>query len=410
LKPSELLQLTCASEFGSLCKEWLSLAADLENTSYFQTPDWVLSWWNTVGDQPFTLIATWRSESGQLEAIALLSRVRERLNRRGNLAVPVWANTGSGPGAADHCGWLARPNRIAAVRDWLLRQSPKGTLLFRSMDPEVSAQIGSVARAVRRTACPRLHIPSDGSEVVPSSSFRQQLRSRGRKLKAAGVAFRWVDPPEMDERMLELLASLHQARWRAKSASSNFTLDQIDLHRGLIQRSSAGRGPAAVVAEYQDQVIGILYGFWWKDVFAYYQLGWNPDWAQYSLGTILLQQGIEMTRCRGGRVFDFLRGSEPFKYHFGARDRIDTTWLAPRGLSGPILIIAFRVRELLRSIQARNRRTERPRRIHAHTREGYLHRDAGGHEETCKDAGIAIELSHIAHEQHHQHQAEGANI
>jgi CelD/BcsL family acetyltransferase involved in cellulose biosynthesis len=353
LKPSELFQLTCPSELGSLGEEWLDLAASLDNTSYFQTPDWVLSWWNTVGGQPFTLVVTWRGESGQLEAIALLSRVGERIDRRVKLTVPVWANTGSGPGGADHCGWLARSNRIADVRDWLLRQSFGGTLLFRNLDPEVSTHIEGVARQVHRTTCPRMHILSEDSETGRSANFREQLRAKGRKLRRAGVTMRWVDPSDMDDRVLEALIVLHQARWDAKGASSNFTPQQIDLHRRLIKQSGAGRGPAAVIAEHREQVIGVLYGFWWKDVFTYYQLGWNPDWASYSLGTLLLQEGIKMAKCKGARVFDFLRGNEPFKYRFGAHDRIDTTWIIPRGLPGTMLTFAFSARNLLRSILKR---------------------------------------------------------
>lgn len=350
LKPSHVFQLTRSLELDLLREEWLALANSLENTSYFQTPDWVLSWWNTVGGQPFTLVATWRSESGGLDAIACLSRVHEWVDRRVKLAVPVWANTGSGPGKADHCGWLARRNRVSAVFDWLLRESSGGTLLLRSLDAEFCKDIGCAAQAVHRTTCPRLDIPSDGSKIGRSANFREQLRAKGRKLRKTGVVLKWVEPPDMQDHIVASLLSLHTACWRVKGALSSFTWDQIDLHRSLIKQGGAGRGPAAVVAEHRDQAIGVLYGFWWKDVFYYYQLGWNPDWAPYNLGTVLLHEAIEMARSGGAQVFDFLRGSELFKYRFGARDRIDSTFMVPRGLSGAMLTFAFFTRRLLRSI------------------------------------------------------------
>lgn len=350
VRPSELFQLAPSLELSALKEEWRNLAVRLHNTSYFRTPDWVLSWWNTVGGQPFTLVATWRNETNRLEAIALLSRVRQRYFHGVNLGVRVWTNTGSGPGSADHCGWLACSNRTADVRNWLLHKASERTLVLQNCDPEVGIHLNGVARPVQQIACPRLYIPACDTEVGRSANFRQQLRAKRRKLHKAGVTLRWVDPPDMDEQVLESLFSLHEARWNSKNVTSNFSSEQFDLHRSLTRNADISRGPAAVLAEYREQVVGVLYGFWWKDVFAYYQLGWHPDWKSYSLGLLLLRDAIEMAKSRGARVFDFLRGDEPFKYRFGAEDHVDTTWIVPRSLSGDALTLAYSGRNLLRWI------------------------------------------------------------
>jgi hypothetical protein len=44
---------------------------------------------------------------------------------------------------------------------------------------------------------------------------------------------------------------------------------------------------------------------------------------------------------------DFLRGGEPYKYRFGARDHWDHTWLVPRGPAGALLALRHRARRLL---------------------------------------------------------------
>jgi hypothetical protein len=97
----------------------------------------------------------------------------------------------------------------------------------------------------------------------------------------------------------------------------------------------------------------VVYGFWWKDVFAYYQMGWDAAYADHGLGTVLLREAVRMTASRGGRVFDFLRGTEPVKYRFHAQDRIDTTWLVPRGWPGSVLAVSFDARRLARSLRMR---------------------------------------------------------
>jgi CelD/BcsL family acetyltransferase involved in cellulose biosynthesis len=85
------------------------------------------------------------------------------------------------------------------------------------------------------------------------------------------------------------------------------------------------------------KAVGVLYGFIWGNTFAYYQGGWDAAWARFSLGTVLVRQAIRFAMLSGAKHFDFLRGAEPYKYRFGATDRIDETWLLPRGYSGWLL-------------------------------------------------------------------------
>ncbi|HXE81572.1 MAG TPA: GNAT family N-acetyltransferase [Vicinamibacterales bacterium] len=347
-EPTQVVWLDSVSSLGTLRDEWLQLAEDLPAASYFQTPDWVLAWWRTIGGEPRTAVAVWRNDAGGLDAVVALSRVRQPLHRRVPFPVPVWINAGSGTGAGDHCGWLVRPHRQEAVWDWVRRQTGRETLLLQNVD-RAHGPASPLLKPVWDTICPRCHVAD--VETKYSSNFRQQLRARERKIRRMGVTLRWVDPPAVDDRVLDALFSLHQNRWRQKNGRSSFAADHLALHRMLAASSAPGRGPGAVIAEHEGTCIGVLYGFWWRDSFAYYQMGWDPAWAKYSVGLVLLRDAIKMTRERGGQVFDFLRGPEPFKYRFGAEDRVDTTWLLPKGWTGPVLRSGFAGRRVLRTIR-----------------------------------------------------------
>jgi CelD/BcsL family acetyltransferase involved in cellulose biosynthesis len=351
-RPTAVARLTGLDGLDELRREWLGLASEVPDSSYFQTPDWVLSWWETLAGEPLTLVATWRSASGRLEAIALLSHVRQPLHRRLQLRVPAWINTGSGAGAADHCGWLALPHLSGAVRRWMLAQGGRHPLLLQSLSPDLGRDLAPEARPVRRMQVPRLLITADSADGAGSTRFRQQLRSKERKLRAAGATLYWIDPSEMHDQVLDSLVTLHQRRWATVRGRSHFGSEDLALHRRLIQRGGPGRGPAAVVAEYAGRPIGILYGFWWRNIFAYYQMGWDPEWARYSPGLLLLREGIRMAAARGGEVFDFLRGTEPVKYRFGVQERSDTTWLVCRGWSGRVLSMSFAALGMIHQIRA----------------------------------------------------------
>jgi CelD/BcsL family acetyltransferase involved in cellulose biosynthesis len=317
-------------------RDWLALAERCQDSSYFQTPDWVLSWWETIAGRPSTRVAAWRDDSGELDALVALSRGRERLHRRLPLAVRVYANAGSGAGDADHCGWLATEHRRQAVAAWVGEAAGRSSLLVRAAPAGWDAlSVPRGARELELTACPRLELPTGPDSGEPSKGLVRQLRRFTRRLEGKGVTIDWVAPDRLDE---SLLAALFALKPEA------FDEDRRAFHRQLSRRAAADRGPAAVVARRGEQVVGVLYGFWWRDTFAAYQHGWDRDYARDALGNVLVLHALELTAEQGARCFDFLRGTEAYKYRFGATDTFDRTWLVPRGPAGFLLSAARRLR------------------------------------------------------------------
>jgi CelD/BcsL family acetyltransferase involved in cellulose biosynthesis len=342
----EVVRFEDLSRRDTLTRDWLDLAARLDETSYFQTPDWVLGWWETIARRPRTRAAAWRAPSGRLEALVVLSRDRQRLHRTLVVSFPVYVNAGSGPGAADHCGWLVPGEQRDEVSAWLSQVTGGAGLLLRSADPLWGRPpLPAGARVVGTTICPRMRLPSPDQPVGRSPDFRRQLGRFTRRLEREGVQFAWVPAGSVDEELLKALFELHERARANRGVGTAFGPDQLALHRRLVARSDPCRGPAAVVARHDGAVAGVLYGFCWKDTFAAYQWGWDPRWAHYSMGSVLAYQGIRYARANGARTFDFLRGTEPYKYRFGAIDRCDRTWLVPRGPAGRLMAARYRVSE-----------------------------------------------------------------
>ncbi len=335
----EVTPLTSPADQKDLAAEWLALGQRFEGSSYFQTPDWVLSWWESVAGRPPTEIAEWRGSSGALEAVVAVSRITFPLTRRAHMVADIWVNAGYGNGA-DHCGWPILPHRIEDVRRWLDRRTAGTTLILFGMDPDTGVSVVPPgARLLTRYTCPRRDLQAPHSADRYRVEHHRRLEQQRKKLLREGVTFQWIPPGHASDRILDVLFSLHELRFRAKGERSYFTRDRTDLHRRLIARSAARRGPCALLAEHQGQPIAIEYGFWWRDAYYSHQGGWDPSWAKSGVGKILLNEMMQTVRSEGGRIFDFSHGTEPIKYYFGGKDRWDESWIVPRGPTGRAFLL-----------------------------------------------------------------------
>ncbi|MFG2824966.1 GNAT family N-acetyltransferase [Kitasatospora sp. NPDC048365] len=332
---------------AELVDGWRALVAADPGGSWFMTPDWVLSWWETLGAGRPAEIAVWRGADGRPEAVVPLLSTRLRLHPRAPLTVGCLTLLGSGPGAADHCGIPALPERRAEVREFLAERARRATLWLPDLDPDQADLLPGHARPVARAACPRADLTA-GADALGSRQFRSTVRRYGRKLAAAGVTFRWATPDQAGPDILDRVLRLHRLRRAALGRPTTFDGQRRPLHARVIERAAAsgsGRGPAFLLAEQEDRLVGALYGFRWGSGFSYYQIGWEPELAPLRLGTAVIDQAIRACADQGLHTFDFLRGTEPYKYRFGAVDRHDVSWLAPRGTSGALLDLKHRVRD-----------------------------------------------------------------
>jgi CelD/BcsL family acetyltransferase involved in cellulose biosynthesis len=70
-----------------------------------------------------------------------------------------------------------------------------------------------------------------------------------------------------------------------------------------------------------SRIIAVLYAFANFESTYFYLSGFDPEFEKISPGTILIGHAIERAIEEGHRAFNFLRGSEPYKYSWGAQDQ-----------------------------------------------------------------------------------------
>ena len=321
------------SRLTSLVPAWDALT-ESNGGSYFQTGTWGLAWWQHLADRAETRIAFWTDGSGGLEAVCGVSKVRRPLLRGSGPAVSVWTNTGSGAGAGDHLGWPALDHRRGHALDWAVATST-GPVTLSNLAP---GQIhGLEAHGFELVdELPTLAAPlGDGEAWFPGSNdFRKKLRYAGRQLDKAGVTLEMVGPDSIDRALFTRLLELHAVRSENMGWGTHFDVQRLDFHMALVAAGTSSRGPMACVARQQGEVVGVLYGFRFGNVFSYYQTGWSRDFVKQSLGSVLVSTTMEWAAQQGLAIFDFLRGDDEYKRRFGAEPATDQTWMLTRGPGG----------------------------------------------------------------------------
>lgn len=83
--------------------------------------------------------------------------------------------------------------------------------------------------------------------------------------------------------------------------------------------SNAGAVVHALVCE--DRTLATAFGWETEDGYYFYNSAFDPSAAFASPGVVLFSTMIESQIVRGAKVFDFLKGDEPYKFRHGAKVR-----------------------------------------------------------------------------------------
>jgi len=94
----------------------------------------------------------------------------------------------------------------------------------------------------------------------------------------------------------------------------------------------------------KDVPVAFMVGYHYEDCFFYIDVGYDPQWAQYSVGSVLHLEVMDDLYRRGNTpvLFDFSTGYGPHKSRFGKESREEVTMLLlPNTPGNRVLALAF---------------------------------------------------------------------
>ena len=300
--------------------EWSDLRSRCPHATTFQRPEWLLAWMRSFEPAQPLLIEVRRSD--QLVGIVPLLIYQD-----GSESVLALM----GGGISDYLDILVDPDfvdEVLAVIWNCIKEEPGWTTLHLTDLPATSLLLHqwpddySFSKAVH-DVCSGLNLPSKVEELKMLLPFRQlrNLRNARNRLRRAGEVHIEIATRETLPLFLEALFRLHSVRWAraglpgvlSDAATQSFHKNVAPqlLERGVLRLYGL---------RLKGRFIACLYTLFERDTACCYLQGFDPEYAHFSPGTRLLGAVIADATREGKQRVDFLRGREPYKQHWGARE------------------------------------------------------------------------------------------
>jgi CelD/BcsL family acetyltransferase involved in cellulose biosynthesis len=216
-----------------------------------------------------------------------------------------------------------------AVARWLVEQrTPRVFLEYVPDDTptldafaEVLGASGYRVTREKLVTSPRIALPADFESYVQSlgKKERHELRRKLRRFESApGTSFRWADDSERNA-MLDRFFALHRL---SKGEKAAFMTDAAEAFFRDVADALAAVGwlRLGVVRAYGEDA-AVLFAFAYGDTLALYNAAYDPALGSLSLGIASHAFAVRDAIAQGFKVYDLLRGDEPYKYDLGAVDR-----------------------------------------------------------------------------------------
>ena len=306
--------------FEAIEDEWERILPSCATNTVFVTPWWQRTWWRHFGQGAEPLIMSVRTGSSLLGIAPLMHR---------DGVISFLGNTD----LCDYGDFLATKGGEAAfygalfdylpALDWHtidLRSVPQDSPTLHYV-PVLAQEKGFTVEVRREDLTPVASLPSTWDDYLAglSKKDRHELRRKLRRVEEAGVVTQTLcQTPDTLPNCMKDFFRLHKASRPDKAefmtpARESFFVDAA-LELGARDQFRLG------FLELDGTRVAACIGFDYLDSYLLYNSGYDPGYSRLSVGLVSKALAIKDAIQAGKRSFNFLRGTERYKYSLGAKD------------------------------------------------------------------------------------------
>ncbi len=317
-----MLDLAHAYDFDGIEEEWTAFLPSSSTNTVFVTPWWQKTWWENFGDGWDLHLTSVRSE-GTTIGIAPLMLKNGELRLVGDADI------------VDYLDFLVLEDRSTEFFGKLWEHA-KGLDWRRTVLTGVSAGSQTLSEFVSLAKADGCKVTIDEEDTTPltelpdswddyllglSKKNRHELRRKIRRLERTGEFSQYVrsDLSTLDKDMEDFF---HLLRISRTDKEEFLTPERrqffLDTAEELIGRDQFKLN----FLELDGERVACCISFDYDGEYLLYNSGFNPEYSRLSVGLINKALCIKDAIDEGRRRFDFLRGSERYKYDLGGVDRL----------------------------------------------------------------------------------------
>jgi CelD/BcsL family acetyltransferase involved in cellulose biosynthesis len=300
-----------------LAPEWHELWRHDPRATVFQSPEWLIPWARHFTAGEFCCACV-RADEQLVACIPTFTWRNPQTSQRELLLLGTGiSDYNDGVFATDHANDSAR---VALV--WLRERDDWDVLNFEQLPLDSPLAMESECLQ-EQSICPVLDLPhtvEELAEVIPRAQMQNVSYYRRRANNIGEMRFEIADQRSLDAMLDELLV-LHAARWNEVGHRGALSEQSV---RAFHREAAHGLLRCGALRLYRMTIRGetatVLYAFASHRCTYYYLSGFDPKFASISPGNLIVGHAIEQAAREGCTRFDFLRGTEKYKYLWGAKD------------------------------------------------------------------------------------------
>ncbi len=317
-----MLSLEAVSAFSELLErepQWSHFIASLPDITPFQLPLWLLSWWRHFGSGQLC-VCIFRSGH---EIVAVIPCFRHEWNGRRQITL-------IGSGISDYLepGIVGEHSRavLEMLAEHLREDREWDVCAWQDLDfatPLRSLTLGQeFAVAVEpETECTETQIGDDFEHW-----WEQRPHGLRRNVRRYLEKARTIADPEFcvfskaEPEIVNALISLHSARWQRHGEPGMIGANNSGgFLREIFDRFACMDMSRFFVLRFQGKIVAVICAFPYRDQLFSYLSAFDPDYEMYGFGRLLLYHSMRYAFQEHYIAWNFLRGSEPYKFDWGAR-------------------------------------------------------------------------------------------
>jgi len=317
----KITQISTYDDFLGIKKKMNNLLAET-NQRVFSTWEWLSACWKHFGRNSRLLFLLAENGNDLIGIAPLMYSVHQILGLRYGKIQFI------GTLVSDYNDFIIRSKEgekcIKLFLDHLNRISQKWVSIELDDVPEDGECLHVQGKMFDSTKlfhwCPYVLLPNSYEIFLRNMkrNLRKNIfRTKNLSEKTFDVDFVDSSKTELVSDGMQCFFELHEMRWQSKGhpcalADPKSRMFNLDVAKSFSHRGWLG----LYLLKFSGEPVAALYGFKYKGTYYEYLSGFNPRYYKYSVLNLLRARVIEECIRQGLKKFDFLRGTEEYKYRW----------------------------------------------------------------------------------------------